>query len=270
MKVIYHANCADGFTAAWCAWLKYGDEAEYIPAQYGDPPPDVKGQDDVLIVDFSYPRDALLSMKKQVLNLRVFDHHKTAEADLAGLDFCVFDKERSGAGLTWDLLHSDEPRPALVSYVEDRDLWRFKLPYSKEVNAYIGSHLYDFEMWDMMRSKIASVGATGHGDCISQGVAIIRAMDKHVQSQLPLATIGRLYGNNNYKVPILNCTYAISEMIGALSEGHPFAVGWFERTDGKIVYSLRSRGDFDVSEIARQYGGGGHKNAAGFTGDRVH
>jgi oligoribonuclease NrnB/cAMP/cGMP phosphodiesterase (DHH superfamily) len=32
--------------------------------------------------------------------------------------------------------------------------------------------------------------------------------------------------------------------------------------DGGVA--LRSVGDFDVSEIAKQYGGGGHKNAAGF------
>jgi len=29
--------------------------------------------------------------------------------------------------------------------------------------------------------------------------------------------------------------------------------------------ALRSRGDFDVSAVARQFGGGGHKAAAGFS-----
>jgi nanoRNase/pAp phosphatase (c-di-AMP/oligoRNAs hydrolase) len=32
-----------------------------------------------------------------------------------------------------------------------------------------------------------------------------------------------------------------------------------------FAYSLRSIGDFDVSELAKRYGGGGHKNSAGFT-----
>src|SRR5687768_16953256 len=31
----------------------------------------------------------------------------------------------------------------------------------------------------------------------------------------------------------------------------------------KIRVSLRSRGDFDVAEVAREFGGGGHRNAAG-------
>ncbi len=34
--VIYHANCADGFGAAFAAWLKFGDEAEYVPFKYGE------------------------------------------------------------------------------------------------------------------------------------------------------------------------------------------------------------------------------------------
>lgn len=33
--VLHHANCADGFTAAWCAWRYFGDDAEYVPVQYG-------------------------------------------------------------------------------------------------------------------------------------------------------------------------------------------------------------------------------------------
>jgi nanoRNase/pAp phosphatase (c-di-AMP/oligoRNAs hydrolase) len=62
----------------------------------------------------------------------------------------------------------------------------------------------------------------------------------------------------------------VSELVGRLADGHPFAASWFQRTDGKFVYSLRVRdGDFDVSEFAKQFGGGGHAKAAGFTVDRL-
>ena len=33
--VIYHAHCTDGFGAAFAAWMKLGDDAEYVPMQYG-------------------------------------------------------------------------------------------------------------------------------------------------------------------------------------------------------------------------------------------
>jgi oligoribonuclease NrnB/cAMP/cGMP phosphodiesterase (DHH superfamily) len=261
MKVIYHASCIDGYTAAWCAWLKFGKDAEYIAAQYGDAPPDCAGED-VLIVDFSYPREALLAIKETAKSLGVLDHHKTAQADLEGLDFCVFDMERSGAGIAWDYLLGRGTRPALVDYVEDRDLWRFALPGSKEINAWIASwDRDDFQAWSLLRRDLE----TDKPDCFAQGATLLRALAKQVASQGELASMVDFAG---HRVPVLNCTYAISETIGALAEAHPFAVGWFERTDGKTVYSLRSRGDFDVSAIAKTFGGGGHKNAAGFTVDK--
>ena len=34
--IIYHRSCADGFGAAYSAWLRFGDEAEYLPMQYGE------------------------------------------------------------------------------------------------------------------------------------------------------------------------------------------------------------------------------------------
>jgi oligoribonuclease NrnB/cAMP/cGMP phosphodiesterase (DHH superfamily) len=264
MKVIYHANCIDGFTAAWCAWRRYGDTAEYIPAQYGEEPPDVTGSE-VLIVDFSYPRETLLEMVTGSKTLRVLDHHKTAEADLAGLDFCTFDMSRSGAGLAWDELHGG-PRPQLVAFVEDRDLWRWRLPDSKEVSAYIGSWERTFERWEMLRELLDDERETA----VSQGSAILRALDAYVDH---LRDKWRLCKLGGYEVPVINTTHAVSELVGKIAEvsGAKFAVGWFESGEGDFVYSLRSRGDFDVSTVAKLYGGGGHKNAAGFTsGVLVH
>ena len=38
-----------------------------------------------------------------------------------------------------------------------------------------------------------------------------------------------------------------------------------EEEDGRIKVSLRSKGSVDVGKVAMEFGGGGHKNAAGFT-----
>ena len=43
-----------------------------------------------------------------------------------------------------------------------------------------------------------------------------------------------------------------------------FSASYCDRADGLRTYSLRSNGEFDVSVIAKQFGGGGHRNAAGF------
>ena len=147
--IIYHADCLDGAAAALAAWLKFGDEAEYRPASYGDPAPtddEVRGRD-VYVLDFSYPRAELVRMNAAQMSidkLVIVDHHKTAQADLAGLDTgqaglrCIFDMSRSGAALAWRYFKPDSltsALPELFAYVQDRDLWRWELPHSKEVSA---------------------------------------------------------------------------------------------------------------------------------------
>lgn len=107
--VLYHGNCFDGIASAWAAWKKFGDNAKYVPVTYpNDKLPVLLLDTDieaVYIVDFSFKRDLLLALKERVNKLVVLDHHKTAEADLKRLDFCIFDMEKSGARLTWEYFH---------------------------------------------------------------------------------------------------------------------------------------------------------------------
>ena len=58
----------------------------------------------------------------------------------------------------------------------------------------------------------------------------------------------------------------MSEIGAALSPKCDFAVIWFYDHDTRQVkVSLRAHHeDSDVSEIAKKYGGGGHRKAAGF------
>lgn len=256
--VIYHANCIDGYTAAWVAWLRFGDaDTEYVPASYGDAAPDVTGRD-VFIVDFSYPRSVMLAMKESASHVLVLDHHKTAQAALEGLPFAIFDMNRSGAGLAYDELHGRAARPWLVDYVEDRDLWRWALRDSKEVNAWIGACKREsFADWSVLHD--AGVQAAR-----ARGEAVLTFIDRYVSEMVKQA---RLVDFEGHRIPIVNAPYInISELVGKLAESAPFAIGWFHRADGLYAYSLRSRGTdgVDVSEIAKKYGGGGHRNSAGF------
>ena len=95
---------------------------------------DVKGKN-VIIVDFSYPRDVLIKMAEDADSIIVLDHHKTAEENLKGLDFCIFDMTRSGAVMAWEHFHGKGNTPLLFQYIQDRDLWQWKLPQSKEFSA---------------------------------------------------------------------------------------------------------------------------------------
>jgi len=261
--IIYHADCVDGFTAAWAFWRMFGHDAEYVPAHYGDEPPDVRGKD-VRIVDFSYPRELLMSMCdgwRAANTIRVLDHHKTAAENLRGLEFAEFDMDRSGASMAWDYLNPHTARPVLVNYVEDRDLWRWALPRSKEVSAYIRTVPRVFPLWDALAAELDE-----HLDkAANKGAIALRVVEQYVEGKLKSEGRAMIGGHD---VRCVNTTFAVSETVGELAKNEPFAAGWFQKDTGEFVYSLRSRdGGLDVSEIAEEYGGGGHARAAGFTSD---
>ena len=258
--VIYHGNCFDGFTAAWAARI-HSPNAVFIAAQYGDKPPDVFAKR-VLICDFSYPRAQLMRLKADASELLVLDHHKTAAEDLAGLDFAVFDMSRSGAGITWDTLHPDKPRPALIHHVEDRDLWRFELEGTAAFHAAMTSIPFDFGAWGDLAGR-------DPWWVIEEGRGILQFTKLVAKKFADRATIGILHGKTPHRVWRVNVPVEfVSETAEALKEREPYLLilGWsWDGERGNYYCSLRSRDDGpDVSAIAREFGGGGHEHAAGF------
>ena len=157
--VIYHDKCMDGFTAAWAIWKRWGDTPGMSPAITECSLLALAGKN-VLIVDFSFPRTILDYMVNEAgaASAVILDHQDGASRpepfqisrkftgaispddagmlrDLAELDrppiLAIFDMDRSGAGLVWDLpittLNFACHAPCSVDMVEDRDLWRFAL-----------------------------------------------------------------------------------------------------------------------------------------------
>lgn len=271
--VIYHNNCYDGVTAAWVAYKALDpafegevSDVEYVPCNYSDSPPDVEGKE-VYIIDFSFKRPILEEMKAKAKSLVILDHHKTAEEALKDFPGAIFDMNRSGAGIAWDYFFPNSPRPDLVNYVEDRDLWKFKLPNSKEVNAFIQS-------WDINLSTwISKVGPAFRKrnleEIISEGESLLRIENKYVKQICANAKLKKI---REHIGPYVQTSVLMSEVCDYLIKNYPgnypFAFYSFERKDGKIQYGLRSRSDFDVSVIAKSFGGGGHKQAAGFELDK--
>lgn len=267
--VIYHGNCADGFSAAWCFWRKYKDSADYIPGVYQSPPPDVQGRD-VYLVDFSYKRPVVEQMLESANSITLIDHHKTAIEDLQPLRvhpklywFC--DLEHSGATLAWEYLYPDEPRPLLLGHIEDRDLWRFKLPGTREIQAFVFSHDYTFDQWDkMMHANQAELLKM-----TVAGAAIERKHHKDIKELITLCR--RRMSIGGHVVPVASLPYIyVSDAAHAMAQGEPFAACYWD-TANERIFGLRSADDgIDVSEIAKQYGGGGHAKAAGFKVPRDH
>lgn len=254
---IYHHNCSDGFGAAWAVRKALG-EIDFHAAVYRMTPPDVADRD-VVIVDFSYKRPVLLEMASRARSILILDHHKTAQLDLTSLPgniACTFDMDQSGAMLAWKHFHGVHQPPQLIQHIEDRDLWRFVLPHTREIHASISSYPYDFEVWnELMERPIPEL--------IAEGTAIDRKQRKDVSELLSATQREMTIGG--YRVPVANVPHMFASDAGSeMAQGEPFAACYWDAPDGR-VFSLRSTTKgADVSAIAEQYGGGGHRNASGF------
>lgn len=288
---LYHSDCLDGFGAAWAIWKRWGNDVVYLPGTYGKPLPIGCEDRNVLFVDFSAKRAEIEEMAKVAKSTVIVDHHKTAEEDLQPFsigscddgrfsprtlddifdDVAVlkrppvvawFDMEQSGAVMAWKFAHPDAEVPKFLRYIEDRDLWRFKFgDRTRQFAAALRTYAMDFGLWDQLILNLDRL--------IDEGQGIVRAHRCNVEKFLAEVYIDPIDGHS---VPVVNVPYHYASDVGnALLKQFPrapFAATWCRRGDGMVQYSLRSEDSrLDVSLIATKFGGGGHRNAAGFQRD---
>ena len=273
---IYHGGCDDGFAAALAVRMKLRDSVEFHPGVYQRPPPDVTDRH-VLLVDFSYKRPVLLDMATRARSIVILDHHHTAAQDLFGFAVptpfsewkdnglplvahgiaALFDMTRCGAMIAWEFFH-ETPPPAFIRYIQDRDLWRKELPSGDEFSIALRSYPQDFDTWERFVQA-------GPDALIAEGAGIQRYYRARVEDLKRHAYRATIAG---HPVRIANAPYfAASEVAGEMADDDvAFGACFFQVAADRWQYSLRSRaGAFDVSEVAKAFGGGGHKGAAGFT-----
>ncbi len=279
---IYHANCYDGFTAAWIA-NRWGGVLDLQPFDYGQTlPVEYYEGKHVLIADFSFEAQTLRNLAQYAASVTVLDHHKSAAEQLAEFEWhenwdgstgnirVKFDMEQSGAMLTWKHLAKGGNR--LVEYVQDRDLWKFELTNSKDINAYIMSHDYDLRIWDSLHDGFKA-GMSEWQRMSSVGLRLNGQLQLDIRRALVSLTQTLIVGG--HRMLGANLPFHMASDAGNIlsqqgrtmrDDGYaPAAAIYLDLPNGKRKYSLRSIGDFDVAAIAQQYGGGGHKNAASFT-----
>lgn len=293
--IIYHGGgCADGFGAAWACWRRWGADCEYIPASYGEAPPSDITDRNALIVDFSYKAPVLAEMAKVARSIVILDHHASAERELeeyrrfkehperftlatvasmiADLQrggypavCALFDMDRSGASMAWDFCHPGYARPSIVKLIEDRDLWRFTLELTRPFALWLRSEPFDFERWtDISYNLDRPYG----NEIVREATAMQRFFDHKVEELAAYAEPGRI---GEHTPVIVNCPPMFSSEVGnrllVLHPDAPFAATYHDG-GGKRRWSLRSDDNReDVSLIAESFGGGGHRNAAGFSTD---
>jgi len=286
--VIYHGSCWDGFGAAWAAnyYLRDCDSRskapKFFPARHGASPPDVRGLN-ILIVDFCYPLKTMEKLLSDCESLLVIDHHVSSEQDILSLPAHnkQFVMSESGAMLTWKYFYPDREPPQLISYIADKDMWRFNLPDSMSLSHALSMKSQSMEQFDALIAR----GDEGINSLISEGKGIKSYIESQLQRLLSKAQKMK-FSRTGHTVSVVNSPLHKSELGNLMAEkkGIDFAIIWhYEHASKALIISVRSTDHWisrskseetvtpkapdqivDVSQIAGLFGGGGHKMAAAF------
>jgi hypothetical protein len=208
----------------------------------------------------------------------VLDHHKSAlemlvqlqkDFNYENLDLSFATMELSGCGICWNYLNPGKQMPKPLAHIQDRDLWQFNL---EDTDAFCemlqGMPDRDFKIFDKINEE------NEYQSLVHFGNVLVMARESRVLSSMRRA-IPAMSDDDSGPIWTVNATSDISELGNALckkklpdGETPLYSQIWF--LDGTVVkYCLRSMGDYDVSAIAKKYGGGGHKNAAGYSIETV-
>ncbi len=261
--VIYHKNCPDGFASAWTAWKKFGVDATYLPASYGDPIPEKVEGKEVYVLDFSYDSVRLRDLESKAGRLVVIDHHKGGEAHVKETKEYVFDLSYSGAYLSWKYFHPLEKVPDFIEYLSDGDINIFTKPEAKTICTYICSTQKTFDAFDSIYREMED--AALRKGVIEKGNLLMRYKDFILEPALNSIHFIDLAGTI---LPAVNCVFPMdekSDLIHRIYTLYPPVAMSYRYDDGEWKCSLRSTGDFDCTVLAGKFGGSGHKGSSGFS-----
>ena len=255
--ILYHKDL-DGFSGAWVAWRKFKNKADYLPVDYNGIIPNGFKNKEIYLIDFCYPRKEMAELLKNNKKLIAIDHHISRKDDIKTSTDFLYDVNHSGATLAWKYFYPKNPVPKLLLYIEDIDLWRFKLPRSREILAYLDICDFDFKLWNKFFRDFE--GGGNILNYIKEGKIILKYQGHLIKTLIKSGKEAVFEGKKAFAV---NSQILESE-IGEFIYKNKKVIGViYSSRNGSIKVSLRSDKE-DVSKLAKKYGGGGHKAAAGF------
>lgn len=285
--VIYHGpSCPDGIGSLYCAKKFLGPDIEIIMCRAGDEPKGKFNGKKILFVDLCPGFEFINKITKIAKKITILDHHKSAVDmykeynqilnTIKNLELEI-DMEKSGCQITWDYFFPTQPRPWFIDYIADRDLWTWKLPNSKEINlALYDSNYFDFRNLSRFDELLEDI-ENKKNNLIIRGTIIQDIQKRELDIGVAKAyeavfkVEGKLYnvwlaGNTSPSLRSELGNMLIEKKFKSGSNPD-FAVVWlYEPSVNEWWISLRGNANCpDLSEICKKFGGGGHRNASGFT-----
>lgn len=279
--VVSHGKCADGFMSRVIIEKDMRERPDYYDADLEDVifVDAFHGADHselylemkdrkVLICDFSFAPEIMANMIEATNGkILILDHHITAKNDLEDLDpkHKVFDMNHSGAFITQTFVHGFHNVPKAVLYVEDNDIWKKALPNTLEFTAYMFMQPFEYDSYVQLFDDVYV-----EKSAIPIGIGAVKQNQQHVESILKLAVPDFMEIKKRlYFVVRVNCAGILRSELGnqAMKKfAHANFAACFTQNNkyGSTSFSVRSLDDrSDGSFVAKQLGGGGHRNACG-------
>lgn len=271
----YHSSDLDGhcsgaivkekFPSALCFGINYGYTFHWDK---------VNSNDIIYMVDFSLPIEDMIRLAGLVKELIWIDHHVTAirAAKEAGFGKLfnvtqVTEIGRAGCELTWEHLFPVMKMPNGVRLLGRYDVWDHSdpntLPYQYGLRiSDTRPHVSMEAIWEPIFSDLDYF----FKKTISAGEAIVKynnhSNEIYCRSHAYETTF------EGHKCIVANRGVTNSSLFDSIfdPEKHDFALVYSFCNKGIWLISLYSGNNprVDVSQIAKKYGGGGHKGAAGF------
>ncbi|KAH9780766.1 hypothetical protein KPL71_008208 [Citrus sinensis] len=295
--VLYHYPCPDGAFAALAAHLYFSSSSVpalffpntvYKPISPNNLP--LHEIDDLYLLDYVGPSGFVQQVSSKVSKVVILDHHKTAlEAPIEGENVSkTIDMERSGATIAYDYfknkfldnglqLHREFERLSLLfDYIEDGDLWRWRLENSKAFSSGLKdlNIEFSFQLNPRLFEQLLSLDLES---VISQGIVSLSHKQRLIEETLA-HSYEIVLGGGAFGHCLAVDADAVAELRSEL--GHQLATKSHDlnlRGIGAVVYrvpelqndqlvkiSLRSVDSEDTTAIAQEFGGGGHRNASSF------
>ena len=274
---IYHAGCPDGLMSAAVVKHKFPNHnIQFIEGRHGQEIDiDSLAGKVVFITDFSFAPETLYKISKVAFKFIMLDHHQSAMekvqdsfreswfSEMIIKDSIIFADQKSGCGLTWEILFPNFPVPQPIKYIQDGDIWTWKEPYAKQIlpAIYFQTERTVDGFYKLLTEPFYA------NQYMSTGLILEKQKEKHVQEIVKASLqTAEIYG---YKVGIVNCNSVYASDVGhyvieQTNAGYEYAIVYRFTPDG-VKLSLRSDDHLaNVSLIATEhFNGGGHRNASG-------
>lgn len=289
IAVVYHGACNDGIQSANIVLEKNENVKYVIPYNHVDEVDFSSITEEFSSVTIFFvdivPPISQMEIIKTFNHVTILDHHESNINSFADYSFtdnftCIFDMTRSGCQITEDFFNErdgklGEERFWLTDYIGDRDIWTFKLPMSKEINASIWRKGIGYKTeqhilknkthFDLTNLNIEEYKADGIVYLQSQQYE----MDQDLKRAIPCIFTTPI---GEYRIWVLFTSRNGSE-VGNYACSFPFSDGTmpdfvaicsiYKKTKWSI--SLRNiKDEINLSKISVSVGGGGHKDASAF------